>query len=330
MEGSGTTLDKLADTVEDDGGVYRFTANALEEAPSGSGATAEDVWTYATRAVTDKTGYALTEAYNAAKTAAQAGAEMDLVDAPNATAVTAIQSGLAPANEYDAKLDVAISTRSSHSAADVDTTLTSTHGSGSWSGSAGSGVNTVTVTVATDDAAIPGISVTIRNTAGTTLVAGPLATDEDGIVVFNLNDGDYTASTASTPLYTGVSESFTVASEPLAVTVTVEALAIPASTDPDLCTVYTWVVDAEGQHAGAEEATLTIVGTPRSEPTVSGDNTVGYVSTNKASTDSTGLVKIELIRGVTYNIDYKFGNSYKSIRDFTVPDVESYDLKSEI
>ncbi|MFA4973461.1 MAG: hypothetical protein WC683_12655 [bacterium] len=37
----------------------------------------------------------LTAAYDAAKTAAQAGDEMDLVDAPNSTAVTAIQDGLA-------------------------------------------------------------------------------------------------------------------------------------------------------------------------------------------------------------------------------------------
>lgn len=42
----------------------------------------------------DKTGYSLHADYDAAKTAAQAGAQMDLVDAPNATAVAAIQSGL--------------------------------------------------------------------------------------------------------------------------------------------------------------------------------------------------------------------------------------------
>lgn len=40
----------------------------------------------------------LTSAYDAAKTAAQPGDEMDLVDAPNATAVTAIQSGLSRLN----------------------------------------------------------------------------------------------------------------------------------------------------------------------------------------------------------------------------------------
>lgn len=41
------------------------------------------------------TGVVLHGDYDAAKTAAQAGDEMDLVDAPNATAITAIQDGLA-------------------------------------------------------------------------------------------------------------------------------------------------------------------------------------------------------------------------------------------
>lgn len=47
------TTDKLDDTLEDDGGTYRFTANALEEAPSGSGATAQEVWEYTTRELTE-------------------------------------------------------------------------------------------------------------------------------------------------------------------------------------------------------------------------------------------------------------------------------------
>lgn len=45
--------------------------------------------------VSDKTGFSLTTAYDAAKTAAAAGDQMDLVNAPNATAITAIQNGLA-------------------------------------------------------------------------------------------------------------------------------------------------------------------------------------------------------------------------------------------
>jgi hypothetical protein len=44
----------LNELVENDGGVARFTANALEEAPSGSGsgATAQEVWEYADRTLT--------------------------------------------------------------------------------------------------------------------------------------------------------------------------------------------------------------------------------------------------------------------------------------
>lgn len=38
----GTILGRLGDTIEDDGGTYRFTENALEEAPSG-GASAADI-----------------------------------------------------------------------------------------------------------------------------------------------------------------------------------------------------------------------------------------------------------------------------------------------
>lgn len=52
--------------------------------------------TPANKLATDGSGnVSLPAAYNAAKTAAQAGDKMDLVNAPNATAVTAIQSGLA-------------------------------------------------------------------------------------------------------------------------------------------------------------------------------------------------------------------------------------------
>jgi hypothetical protein len=50
----------------------------------------EDKTGYTASTVSDKTGYALTSVYDAAKTAAQAGNQMDLVNAPNATALTAI------------------------------------------------------------------------------------------------------------------------------------------------------------------------------------------------------------------------------------------------
>ena len=52
----------------------------------------------------DKTGYALTSAYDAAKTAAAAGAQMDLIDAPNATALAAIRNAVQAAGSTLATL----------------------------------------------------------------------------------------------------------------------------------------------------------------------------------------------------------------------------------
>jgi hypothetical protein len=59
----GVATALLNEIVESDAGVSRFTANALEQAPSGGGGlTAADVWSYATRSLTDKAGFSLSSA----------------------------------------------------------------------------------------------------------------------------------------------------------------------------------------------------------------------------------------------------------------------------
>lgn len=51
--GIATIQERVTDVTEDDGGTYRFTTNALEQAPAGGGSlTAADVWTYGTREIT--------------------------------------------------------------------------------------------------------------------------------------------------------------------------------------------------------------------------------------------------------------------------------------
>lgn len=56
VDGIATVTVKLDDTLEDDAGTFRFTANALEQAPLGSGSTPEDiaaeVWATTTRTLT--------------------------------------------------------------------------------------------------------------------------------------------------------------------------------------------------------------------------------------------------------------------------------------
>ena len=72
----------------DDTNTHRCVELSDVYAIGGTAQTGRDIGTSVL--VGDKTGFALTAAYDAAKTAAQAGDEMDLVDAPNAAAVNAI------------------------------------------------------------------------------------------------------------------------------------------------------------------------------------------------------------------------------------------------
>jgi len=46
LEADGSKIDHVWEMTEDDGGTRRLTTNALEQAPSGSGATAQEVWEY--------------------------------------------------------------------------------------------------------------------------------------------------------------------------------------------------------------------------------------------------------------------------------------------
>ena len=89
IEGSDAT-NQIRDSVVDD--ATRIDASALNTLSSHDPG--------ATLGTADPgDAMTLTAAYDAAKTAAQAGDEMDLIDAPNATAVTAIQNGLAATGE---------------------------------------------------------------------------------------------------------------------------------------------------------------------------------------------------------------------------------------
>jgi len=93
-----------------------------------------------------------------------AGDEMDLVDAPNSTAITAF-----------------------------DTALTAAHGSGSWQRSSGAGTIafTYTVTESVGGAPIPDVSVYFYSDAGGTTLMGSGITNAFGDVIIHLNAGTY-------------------------------------------------------------------------------------------------------------------------------------------
>lgn len=112
VDGIKSVTDTLADTLEDDGGTYRFTANALEQAPTGGSApTASEI----ADAVWDEnaSGHVTSGTTGAALAAAGAGGDPWETSLPGAYG-----SGTAGKIIGD-NLNAAISSRSSHSAADV-------------------------------------------------------------------------------------------------------------------------------------------------------------------------------------------------------------------
>lgn len=84
---------KLETMLEADGADYAYTEGALANAPStggGGGATAAEVWTYGSRALTDKTGYALAPGHGLALDDTVA---KDATVAKAATVGTPLQAG---------------------------------------------------------------------------------------------------------------------------------------------------------------------------------------------------------------------------------------------
>jgi hypothetical protein len=117
------TLDKLDDTLEDDGGVFRFTTNALEQAPTGGGGGTAD-WTADERtAIRTILGVPASGTTPAAPTAGalktiddEVGALQTSVDA----LPTAAENATAVRTELGTELgriDVAVSTREASGAA---------------------------------------------------------------------------------------------------------------------------------------------------------------------------------------------------------------------
>lgn len=143
--------DKLDTAVELDGAVYRFTANALEQAPSGGGSlTAADVWAYSTRVLTAGTNIALAKGtgvtgFNDLDAAGVAGAVWNAATASYGTANT--YGALVETN-----LDAAVTSRLAPTTAGRTLDVTATGAAGiDWANveNAGTALNLTGTTVGT-------------------------------------------------------------------------------------------------------------------------------------------------------------------------------------
>lgn len=123
---------------------------------------------------------------------------------------------------------------------DIDTELTAQHGAGSWQEGSGGGTGTGawTITVTVDDGVDPLSAATVRFT-DKALPAVTFAgeTDLNGVVVFNLDDADYTvAITRNGASFAGDELTVNGANQAVTYSMTPDTPPIPPM-DPQLCTV---------------------------------------------------------------------------------------------
>jgi len=330
-----TVTDKLDDTLEDDGGTYRFTANALEEAPSGSGGDATEakqdqiIATLGTPADTDlATDIASIQTdtttllaritstlFSGITSLAQWLGAMTGKQVANTTALTEIKATGAGSGTYSETTDSLEAVRDNMgtaqtgdsyvivnsgtfgnsalktlidavpTAAEIDTQLTSSHGSGSWaSASLGAGARTITITV--DDDTNPLENAKVRATEGINSYVG--TTDENGEIVFNLDDATYTiAITKSGYSFSGTTEAI---DQDESFTYSMTQVSITPPSDPSLCTFATYLFrNGSAVQGGTFEANL--IGTNNSS-----DGIVLSKKVVSATTDANGYAELELVR----------------------------------
>jgi hypothetical protein len=195
------------------------------------------------------------------------GSEMDLVDAPNSTALEAI-----------------------------DTILSGTHGSGAWGGAAGSGANTVTVTVQTSGGTVySGVTVSINNQTETG-TAYTVQTNSLGQAVFYLDTGNWRAIAAQSREQGGGATNFTVDGAE-SVTVTVTALSVPAAASADNYLLYGYERKVEADAAfGASGVTVQVVSVSPAGQTDATANACRRVMGTSYVTDSAGLWSFEIAK----------------------------------
>jgi len=190
----------------------------------------------------------------------------------------------------------------------------------------GSGARRVVISVVDDSAAaVVGAKVTIQTAAGATIAGRFGNTIAGGVVIFNLDDGDYKGLVTTSGGYAAhTAQAFTVDQDDEPVTLTVTAVEITGADDPSLCAVTVWVKNQHG------------IGIPNVRVTAELDDPISFTTAstlininNPKKTSDDGSVTFLLVRSSLItegNGLYAFTVLYKSIEHkftYRVPDAAS-------
>ena len=264
----------------------------------------------------DKSGYALSggehallidgvwdEAMGVHLTGGSTGAALNAAGSSGDPWATAVPSAYAAGQAgyvLGTQIPAAIATRSTLTAAQVDTLLSALHGTGLWTdlGGIGNGSNTVTVLVQ-DSSLVPliGQMVTIRNSTQTQTVAGPIPTDSLGQAVFNLDDGTYMALVRSTALYLPLPAfQIVVNNAPLPVTLTLTPVTGLVPSAPDVAVLTGTLVLLTGAPAAYVDVTFFMATRRGGEAGLPDGPIITVGEPVVVTTDAQGTFQTELIR----------------------------------
>jgi hypothetical protein len=223
---------------------------------------------------------------------ADASGRVDLVDAPNATAIQA-----------------------------WDTELSGVHGAGAWGPIGASGSFTITLTV-TDSATsnpLQGVLVTTKD-ASDAATLDQQRTNAAGVVTIALDAATYKIHLSSIPGYSSAVNTLVVtANASVGYTITPITIGTPAT--PNLCRVYGYEY-LNGSAVVGRIAKARLLNLPQSTTTV-----VLEGVWSESTSDANGLWYFDVVIGKTYHFMIDQAGVNVSL---VVPDQSSYDLRSAL
>lgn len=200
-----------------------------------------------------------------------------------------------------------------------------------WQNAPAVGAHVVTLTVEDGDGnSVGSCPVRVANAGGQLLGYG-LTNSATGVVVFNLDAGDYIVTLGPLSDYSPANPyALTVAGDTTADLV-VTAISIPTPADPSLCVVYADMRNVVGgQPLGAGEGSLNVVAVnarPAGSTEVLADDADNDAP---ALTDSSGRAALSIVRGAVVKLRASWPDGHTKTVTLTVPDQDAYDVGADL
>ena len=200
-----------------------------------------------------------------------------------------------------------------------------------WQNAPAVGAHVVTLTVEDGDGdPVGSCPVRVANAGGQLLGYG-LTNSATGVVVFNLDAGDYIVTLGPLSDYSPANPyTLTVAGDTTA-DLTVTAISLPTPTDPGLCVVYADMRNVVGgQPLGAGEGSLNVIqviSRPSGSTEVLADDADNDAP---ALTDASGRAALSIVRGAVVKLRASWPDGHTKTVQLTVPDMDAYDVGADL